>query len=86
MTDDTEISRVLAVKAKYEQQLLRNKNVVGLGVGFREKDGKLTDQMVLTVMVREKQPLTRLHPREVIPSELDGVPVDVKEVGDLRAL
>ena len=80
-----ELSQIQAVKAKYEHELLRKKNVVGLGIGLREKDGKLTDEMVLTVMVRRKQPRSRLRTRDEIPTELDGVPVDVKEVGTLRA-
>ena len=86
MSDNPETSRILAVKARYEQVLLRKKNVVGLGVGFREKNGRLTNEMVLTVMVRQKQPQTQLRPRDQIPAELEGVPVDVKEVGTLRAL
>ena len=86
MCENPEISQIQAVKAKYEGELLRKRNVVGLGIGFREKDGKLTDQMVLTVMVRRKQPWFLLRPRDQIPTELDGVPVDVKEVGTLRAL
>jgi hypothetical protein len=86
MEENPELSRIVAVKDKYEQELLRKKNVVGLGVGFREKGGVLTDEMVLTVMVRRKQPRSRLRPRDLIPAELDGVPVDVKEVGTLRAL
>jgi hypothetical protein len=86
MEENPELSRIVAVKDKYEQELLRKTNVVGLGVGFREKGGVLTDEMVLTVMVRRKQPRSRLRPRDLIPAELDGVPVDVKEVGTLRAL
>ena len=86
MGENLEMSQIQAVKAKYEEELLRKKNVVGLGIGLREKDGKLTDQMVLTVMVHRKQPRSRLRTRDEIPSELDGVPVDVKEVGTLRAL
>ena len=85
-SESLEMSQIQAVKAKYEHELLRKKNVVGLGIGLREKDGKLTDQMVLTVMVHRKQPRSRLRTRDEIPSELDGVPVDVKEVGTLRAL
>jgi len=81
-----EIGQIQAVKAKYEQELLRKKNVVGLGIGLRERNGQLTDELVLTVMVRRKQPRSGLRTRDEIPSELDGVPVDVKEVGTLHAL
>ena len=81
----SEMARILDVKSKYEQTLLRKKNVIGLGVGYREKDGKVTDQMVLTVLVRRKQEWSQLQPQDLIPSEIDGVPIDVKEVGTLTA-
>jgi hypothetical protein len=85
MSEQPDMSRVQAVKAKYERMLMDKKNVVGVGIGFRERNGELTDQMVLTVMVSQKEPWSRLRRRDRIPSELDGVPVDVKQVGTLRA-
>jgi hypothetical protein len=36
-------------------------------------------------MVRHKLPTIQLAPEEVIPAELEGVPVDVQEVGDIGA-
>jgi len=86
MSENPQMKRILAVKAKYERTLLRKKNVVGLGVGYRERDGEITDQMVLTVMVQQKEQRSRLRSSDLIPPELDGVPVDVKEVGRLQAL
>ena len=86
MSENPQMERILAVKAKYERTLLRKKNVVGLGVGYRERDGEITDQMVLTVMVQQKEQRSRLRSSDLIPPELDGVPVDVKEVGRLQAL
>jgi hypothetical protein len=86
MSENPEMERIMAVKAKYEETLLGKKNVVGLGIGYRERDGAITDEMVLTVMVRQKERRSRLRSRDLIPPELDGVPVDVKEVGVLQAL
>ena len=86
MSENPQMERILAVKAKYERTLLQKKNVVGLGVGYRERDGEITDQMVLTVMVRQKEQRSHLRSGDLIPPELDGVPVDVKEVGRLQAL
>lgn len=85
MDDSAEMDRVRAVKEKHEKALLRKKNVVGVGIGLRQKDGQFTDQVVLTVMVQCKQPASQLARRDRIPRELDGVPVDVQEVGTLRA-
>ncbi len=84
MASGDEMSRVRAVKAEYEAMLLKKKNVVGVGIGFRERAGQLTEELVLTVLVRVKQPLSRLRKRDRIPSMLDGVAVDVKQVGKLK--
>jgi hypothetical protein len=85
MDAGAEMERVRAVKRKHEKALLHKKNVVGVGIGLRQKGGRFTDQVVLTVMVSRKEPASQLACRDQIPSELDGVPVDVQEVGILRA-
>lgn len=86
MADPFEIHRAQAVKRKYERALLRKKNVVGVGVGYRTREGEYTEEVVLTVMVRHKQPPADLRPADRIPEQLDGVPVDVQEVGVFKAL
>jgi hypothetical protein len=37
-------------------------------------------------MVSRKVPVELLRPEEVIPEQIDGVPVDVREVGEISAL
>lgn len=59
--------------------------VVGVGVGLRQKSGQLTDDVAIVVMVRNKLALNKLSPGEVLPRELDGIPVDVQETGEIRA-
>jgi hypothetical protein len=59
--------------------------VVGVGVGLRSRGGTHTQEVVLVVMVSRKLPWRMLAEEDRIPSELDGVPVDVQEVGELRA-
>ncbi len=86
MGAETNIAAVRAIKDKYQAELLKKANVVGVAVGYREKAGQVTDQVVLTVMVRKKVPLSQLDANDVIPSEIEGVMVDVKEVGEIRAL
>jgi len=46
----------------------------------------VTDQVALTVMVKKKVPLSQLDAKDVIPPEIEGVMIDVKEVGEIRAL
>lgn len=77
---------VKAIKAKHEKEILAKKNVVGLGIGFKRVGGRKTDQLSLVVMVREKASPSELSPEDLIPSEIEGVVTDVKEVGEIVAL
>jgi hypothetical protein len=86
MASQEAIARAQSVKAKYERELLRKRNVVAVGVGFREQAGQPTQAVCIVVSVSAKLPLDQLAPKDVIPSELDGVPVDVKATGAFRAL
>jgi hypothetical protein len=79
------VDRAQAVKEKYEPQLLNYPGVVGVGVGLRSRGGELGEQVCIVVMVQKKQPASALPPDELLPTELDGVPVDVQESGVLRA-
>ena len=81
-----ELKRLQAVKAAHEADLMRKANVVGVGIGFRQQEGKSTREPAIVVSVTEKVPIAQLHPEDVIPRELEGVPVDVQAVGKLRAL
>ncbi len=78
-------ARVQAVKRAHAPSLMKKANVVGVGVGLRERGGVRTGEVALVVMVRRKVPLADLAPEDVIPSTLDGVPVDVQVAGTLSA-
>jgi hypothetical protein len=77
--------RAQAVKQAHEHELLSKPNVVGVGVGYRKKDGRQTGQIGLIALVRRKVPLSQLAAEEIIPGVIAGVPVDVQEVGEIRA-
>lgn len=81
----SEYERAARVKDAFETQLLAQSNVIGVGVGLREREGELTDEIVLVVMVTKKLPGTEIEPEDFIPSEIQGVPVDVQEVGEIAA-
>jgi hypothetical protein len=82
MSDQQEtIERIQAVKAKHEAELMAKANVVGVGIGFRQQQQTRTDDVVLVVLVEKKLPLSQLAPEDIIPSQIDGVPVDVQESG-----
>jgi hypothetical protein len=75
------IDRVLAVKAKVKEDLLSRANVIGLGIGFKTVEGKQTEEIALVVLVSRKLPPTALAAQDRLPSEIEGVPIDVQEVG-----
>ena len=83
-TDPTE--KALSVKRRHVRVLLRLANVVGVGVGYRQRGGQPTDEIAIIVSVSRKLPVADLRPGEGIPHRLEGVPVDVVEVGTLHAL
>lgn len=81
--DNHSMEDVRAVKAKYEDSLLKLPGVIGVGVGMRQRGGQWTDEVCIVVSVQNKLPADALDPKEIVPHELDGVPVDVLEVGEI---
>jgi hypothetical protein len=79
------MAHVLAVKRAHEEELLSKANVVGIGVGYRRIAGEVTSDLALVVMVDSKLPPAQLAEEDIIPASIDGVPVDVQEVGDITA-
>jgi hypothetical protein len=79
------ISQAATAKQLHLPKLISRPNVVGVGVGLRQRNGRVQDEVCVVALVRRKRPRTALAPEAVVPAELDGVPVDVLEVGELRA-
>ncbi|MCS7102190.1 MAG: hypothetical protein NZL99_10885 [Burkholderiaceae bacterium] len=74
------------VQARHEARLLRYPNVVGVAAGLRTRRGRPTAQPCLVVYVTRKLPRKQLPAHQRLPRRLDGVPVDVVEIGALAAL
>jgi hypothetical protein len=81
--NDDLLNRARAVKARYEDHLLSQPGVLSVGVGLRQRGGKLTDDVCIVVMVRDKSSIDNLPPDQVLPEQIEGVPVDVQESGDI---
>lgn len=85
-TDDQDrYEKIRAVKRAHEQELMQKANVVGVGVGVRQRHNALTQDLAIVVFVRRKVPGDQLGPDDAIPAVIDGVPVDVQEVGEFKA-
>ena len=77
------IQRAMEVKRRHEKELMRKLNVVGVGVGFRTQGGARTDEICIVVSVKTKLPAPQMKPGDLIPSSIEGVPVDVVETGEI---
>jgi hypothetical protein len=85
LDQESATERIMAVKQSYEDDLLSKPNVVGVAIGYRKIGGKPTNKLSLVVMVTQKQPLDSLNPEDQIPLTLEGISVDVQEVGEITA-
>lgn len=85
MPQDDRMARASAAQVKYTDQLMRLPNVVGVAVGLAQEGGAYTDDVALVVLVKKKVPSEELALEDRVPRELDGVRVDVQEVGEIRA-
>jgi hypothetical protein len=79
------VQRASEVKKAHQDELMSKANVVGVGLGYRTVGGRRTDDIALVVMVTKKVPRIQLHPLDIVPNEIDGIPVDVQEVGTITA-
>ena len=73
------------VKQRYQAEILAKANVVGVGVGFRSRNNKLTEEVAIIVLVTQKQARAELAAEDFVPNQIENVPVDVQEVGDISA-
>jgi hypothetical protein len=76
---------IKAVMRAHEDELLNKANVVGIGIGFRRSAGETTTEPALVVMVSRKLPAWQVSEKDLIPASIDGIPVDVQEVGQITA-
>jgi len=82
----THLNEAKQIKMLHKDALFTKPNVVGVGVGFKETRGDRTDEMCIKVLVSRKKPQAALLSEDMVPHNLDSVPTDVIQVGDLRAL
>lgn len=83
---ETKLERIQALIREHKEELLTKANVVGVAMGYHQKGGKSTDKLALVVMVSKKIPPSQLNLKDLIPTYIDGIPVDVQEVGEIKAL
>ena len=80
-----DIDRAISVKQQNLNHLIKRSNVVGVGVGYKESEGRLTDELAVTINVARKVPVAQLAESDLVPRDLDGVRTDVVETGRFLA-
>ncbi len=76
---------VREAKEANKDTILAKPNVVGVGIGYKEVKGERTNDVVVLTLVSKKVPVAGLESKDIVPREVDGVPTDVIQVGQLRA-
>jgi hypothetical protein len=71
---------------KTRNDLLKKKNVIGVGVGYKQVGMERSRQPALIVFVVKKEAASELHRNHIIPSSVDGAVTDVIEIGQVRLL
>ncbi len=73
------------VQKKHQNDFLKKANVVSVGYGYRYVNGERTDEICIVVGVTKKLPTTQIQTMDVVPQSIEGVIVDVIEVGHIVA-
>lgn len=69
---------------RYKSSLLKRENVVGIGYGLKEKEGKTTGEKSLIVLVEKKLPTNKISRKDMVPQKIDNYKTDVIEIGELH--
>lgn len=67
------------------RELLRKRNVVAVGVGYKTVQGKKTDQLSLICSVEVKATKASLAAADLVPESVQGIPTDVYPTGIIYA-
>ena len=81
----SEFLPLVEVQLTHQDALLNRPNVVGVALGHKYTGGINTGERSISVLVHRKVDARYLAPKAMIPTELDGIPTDVQEVGLIRA-
>ena len=70
------------------EKIKGKKNVVGYSKKLRRriKGGREVEEEVIRIYVSRKVPPSALDLKDLIPGEIDGVPTDIVEIGEMKAL
>lgn len=77
---------VKRIKEKYEAELMKKQGVVGCAIGYKNTNGKKTNRLSIICYVKKKKSKEKLKKKDIIPEEIESIPIDVVESGEFQAL
>lgn len=81
----TNVQDVRKLLRDVHPELFRKTNVVATGVGYKSVQGKKTDELSIICSVATKQSKQSLSRQDLLPSTVQGIPVDVAATGVIYA-
>ncbi len=79
-------TQLIALKNDVKSVFFQKKNVAGLGIGHKIKQGHESQEDCLLVFVQKKITPDSLAMHDLIPAEIHGLKTDVIEIGEIKAL
>lgn len=81
-----DIEKIRDCRDKHKNRLFKKANVISVGLGYKVKGKEKTSELCLVVGVTKKVDRRSVSRHDLIPDELDGVKLDVVEVGYFKSL
>jgi hypothetical protein len=80
MISEERLREIRRVKERVEDELLQRPGVVGVDIGYKEVDGRRTDQLAIRVLVEQKRDVPA---DQRVPSTIEDVTTDVIQRGKI---
>ncbi len=80
-----DVKAVSSLRQKAQKEMFKKANVIGVGVGQKETEGKEINELSLKVLVQEKMAVSALSSKDLIPKQINGIHTDVVQVGKVYA-
>ncbi|MEW6624277.1 MAG: hypothetical protein AB1420_14305 [Bacillota bacterium] len=80
------VKDLLRTLQRNREKIMEIDNVVGVGIGMKEKDGMVTGDQSVVVFVKKKVKKADLRTHQLVPEKLEDNPTDVIEIGEMKLL
>lgn len=72
-------NQAFAILKEHYEALNKIDNVIATGIGFRLKNNQYSKEVCIYAVVRKKIHIDKLDNDQIIPKNIDGIPIDVVE-------